>query len=134
MYVNYQIFVETTSDCVNDRHFMGREVVSLSHKRFSIFYVLSPEKWKLSKCACIYAPDSNKGFAILFSFKDYLKYVHRELKQQQKTQQSLENTEREEADIKTLKRFAEYIKEDLAVFEQSNPMLYKSPEVYKDDS
>lgn len=109
------------------------KVVSLSYKRFSAFYALSPEKWELSDSLCIYRPTSRQSFAIVFSFLDYLRYTHHELKQQLKTEQDLELEKNKKDDIKSLEQFAEYIKKDLASFEQENPLNVLAEKCRKED-
>lgn len=133
VYINYQCFVEKTSDWANDRYFTEREVVELSYKRFSTFYNLRPERWSLSEITCIYAPKSNKKFAIVFSFPDYLRYKHYELRQQEKENRNREKVETKELDIKTMEQFAEYIKKDLASFEQENPLNVLAGKCRKED-
>lgn len=133
VYINYQCFVEVTSDWANDRHFTERKVVELSYKRFSTFYNLRPERWSLSEITCIYAPKSNKEFAIMFSFPDYLRYKHYELRQQEKENRNREKVETKELDIKTMEQFAEYIKKDLASFEQENPLNILVEKYRKED-
>ena len=133
VYINYQVFIETTANWANDTHFTGREVISLSYERFSTFYTLSPKKWELSDLSCIYMPTSGESFAVVFSFLDYLRYTHHELKQQLKTEQELKSEKNKEHDIKSLEQFAKYIKEDLASFEQENPLNILVEKCRKED-
>ena len=115
-------------------YYYNREVVSLSYKRFSAFYTLSPEKWELSDSSCIYVPTSSQSFAVVFSFLDYLRYTHHELKQQLKTEQEFKSKKNKERDIKSLEQFSEYIKKDLASFGQENPLNILVEKCRKEDS
>ena len=133
VYVGYQCFIEETARWADKDYNYNREVVSLSYKRFSAFYVLSPEKWELSDSLCIYRPTSRQSFAIVFSFLDYLRYTHHELKQQLKTVQELKSGKNKEYDIKALEQFAEYIKKDLASFEQEDPLSVLAEKCRKED-
>lgn len=132
VYMSYQIFIKETVKWA-DKDYYNRRVVSLSYKRFSAFYALSPEKWELSDSLCIYRPTSRQSFAIVFSFLDYLRYTHHELKQQLKTEQDLELEKNKKDDIKSLEQFAEYIKKDLASFEQENPLNVLAEKCRKED-
>lgn len=121
-YVGYQCFIEEIARWADKDYYCNREVVSLSYKKFSAFYAISSEKWELSDSSCIYVPTSSQSFAIVFSFLDYLRYTHYELKQQLKTEQELKSEKNKEYDIKSLEQFAKYVKKDLASFEQENPL------------
>lgn len=134
VYMSYQIFIEETVRWADKDYYYDREVVSLSYKRFSAFYTLSPEKWELSDSLCIYRPTSGQSFAIVFSFLDYLRYTHHELKQQLKTVQELKSGKNKEYDIKAPEQFAEYIKKDLASFEQEDPLSVLAEKCRKEDS
>ena len=133
VYVGYQCFIEEIVRWADKDYYYDREAVSLSYKRFSAFYTLSPEKWELSDSLCIYRPTSRQSFAIVFSFLDYLRYTHHELKQQLKTEQELKSEKNKEYDIKSLEQFAEYIKKDLASFEQEDPLRVLAEKCRKED-
>lgn len=143
VYMSYQIFIEETVKWA-DKDYYNRKVVSLSYKMFSAFYALSPEKWELSDSLCIYRPTSRQSFAIVFSFLDHSRYIHHELKQQLiteqdelkqqlKIEQDLESEKNKKYDIKSLEQFAEYIKKDLASFEQEDPLNVLAEKCRKED-
>lgn len=132
-YEDYNKFMDHTSQWIKRIQYPEHDVIVLTYKRFSSFYSLAPRKWDLSKDRCIYNPTRYKQFIIVFSFLDYVRYSHRELKWCLIENANQEAQRKNERNIKSMDEFSKCIKKDLVSFEQENPLNILVEKCRKED-